>query len=73
MRVVQVVHCTLQEWSYTDSKQLTQGNWCLQSAKDRIVAAVCEDDKDDDDKGHYPQLWLFEQVSISYSLSRHKI
>ena len=66
MRVVKVIIFTLQEWSYTDNKQLTHGNWCLQSLRDKIVAAVCKDvsDSDDDDKGHYPQLWLFEQVSM---------
>lgn len=59
-----------QKWNHTESKQIMQANWCLQlisgnSNNIMIVASMCKgtETNNDDDKDHYPQLWLFEQVS----------
>jgi len=55
-----------------ESKQIMQANWCLQSingdTNNMIVASTCKNTEtaNDDDKDHYPQLWLFEQVSQQY-------
>ena len=52
-----------------ESKQLMQGNWCLRAAtssgdnsEHTVLVSLCKDGESDNDKDHYPQLWLFEQV-----------
>lgn len=58
-----------QEWHYMESKQLMQGDWCLQARSSgdtgdhTVTVSLCKDGESDNDKDHYPQLWLFEQVS----------
>ena len=44
-----------------------QSKWCLQfvTGDVMVTVSICKDPEsgDDDKKGYYPQLWLFEQVS----------
>ena len=58
-----MLSCTHQVWRYTDDKQLRQYNWCMEPSSDGGLMAVnCVDAVDENDKRHYPQLWIKDEV-----------
>jgi len=51
-----------QVWRYTESKQLRQYNWCIEPSDGGLVAVNCVEAADENDKRHFPQLWIQDEV-----------